>query len=164
MPKQQRTTTRRWAARAAAVVTSAVVVTGMAAGSASADHTDYLLIPGQTFSLGEFNGIQCSGQITSNVRTPHDRPGTASVTMAWFSYFTTPCSVVAQVNWHNLDTDQRGTTPTRVTTTSRGPVAPPITTGNQLEIATGPGRVVITITTESLHYNAAPPTEVRVPA
>lgn len=164
MSTQPSATTRRWAARAAAVLTSAAVVAGMTAGTASADHPEYTMVPGHTYTLGEFNGIQCTGQLTTSVRTPHDRPGAALVSLSWFSYFSTPCSVVAQVNWHNLDTNQRGTSATRVTTTGRGPLPPPITTGNVVDVVTGPGRVVVTITTESLHFVAAPPVEVRVPA
>ena len=142
---------------------SAAVAVGTTTGTASADHQDYTMFPGQTFTLGEFNGVECAGQLTSNARTPHDRPGTALVTTAWVPYFSTPCSVVAQVNWRNLDTNERGTVSSRVTTTGRGPVPPPITTGNQIAVDTKPGRVVLSVTTESLHFVAGPSVEVLVP-
>lgn len=153
----------RWAARAVAVLAAGALSTIGVTGTASAGHQEYTMIPGHTYSLGEANNVLCAGQITTNIRTPHDRAGTASVSMGWAPYFTSPCSVVASVNWHNLDTGERGTTESRLTTSGRGPLPPPITDGGYVQIPTAPGRVVFTITSTSLNYVAAPPIEVVVP-
>jgi hypothetical protein len=154
--------TRWWTIRSATVLASCALTAVIGGGPAAADHREYTIVPGHTYTLGEANDPLCAGQISTTIRTPHHRPGTSLVSMSWFPYFTSPCSAVALVNWHNLDTHERGTTPTRMTTTGRGPLPPPITDGNYLEIDTGPGRVVVTVTTTSLHHLAAPPVEVTV--
>lgn len=154
---------RYWTVRAGAVAAAASLVAVGATGTAAADHREYTIVPGHTYSLGESNNVLCSGQITTNVRTPHNRPRISLVTMGWAPYFTAPCSVVAVVNWHNVDSGQHGSTPTRLTTSTRGPLPPPITEGGYVEIPTAPGRMVFTITTTSLNYVAAPPVEVTVP-
>lgn len=151
-----------------AVLALCTTATVGAVGAASADHTEYMLVPGHTYSLGAGNDIFCAGQITTNIRTPHDRPATALVTMTWSPVLSSgsgrapTCPVTALVNWHNLDTGAAGTVPEPIATTPRSP-APAEQSGGYLEIPTGPGRVTFTIATTSMHHIGAAPLEVLVP-
>lgn len=112
---------------------------------------------------GRVNGIQCAGQLTSGIQTPDCLPGVALFGTTFFPFFTAPCAVELQVNWHNLDTGKRGTATSRVVTSTRSSSKPSESTGDFVEIATEPGRVVFTVNTGSLHHVAAPAVEVRVP-
>ena len=139
-----------------------------ATGTAAADHTEYLIVPGHTYTLGEGNDPLCAGQITTSIRSPHDRPATALVSMTFAPYLGTAsggkptCAVTALVNWHNLETGASGSVPASMSHTSRG-LAPSLQEGGYLEIHTGRGRVVFTIGTTSLHHIGAAPLEVFVP-
>ena len=155
---------RTGAVRLATVVAAiAAMVWGSAGTAAATEYRPYTMIPGHTYTLGEFNGIQCAGQLTSGIQTPDYRPGVALFGTTFFPFFTAPCAVELQVNWHNLDTGERGTATSRVVTFTRSSFQPSESTGDFFEIATKPGRVVFTVNTGSLHHVAAPAVEVRVP-
>ncbi|MFC7959650.1 hypothetical protein [Rhodococcoides kroppenstedtii] len=145
-----------------AVVAAAIAV-GTAGPAAAEEYRPYTMIPGHTYTLGEFDGVQCAGQMTSGIQTPDYRPGVAIVTTTFYPFFTAPCAVEMQVNWQNLDTGERGTATSRVVTYTRSSFQPSVATGDIVEIATKPGRVLFTVATGSLHYVAVPPVEAVVP-
>ncbi|MFD6860713.1 hypothetical protein ACFWCF_25670 [Rhodococcus sp. NPDC060090] len=139
-----------------------------ATGTAAADHTDYLIVPGHTYTLGEGNDPLCAGQVTTSIRSPHDHPATALVSMTFAPYLGTAsggkptCAVTALVNWNNLDTGASGSIPEYMVNHSRG-LEPSHQDGGYVDIPTGPGRVVFTIGTTTLHHIGAAPLEVFVP-
>ncbi|MCK0092158.1 hypothetical protein HCA61_13995 [Rhodococcus sp. HNM0563] len=160
-------TTRHSARIAALAGLSAATILGVT-GTAAADHTDYMIVPGHTHTLGEGNDPLCAGQITTSIRSPHDHPGAALVSMTFAPYLGTAsggkptCAVTALVNWNNLDTGASGSVPEYMVNHSRG-LAPSRQDGGYVDISTGPGRVLFSVATTSLHHVVPAPLEVFVP-
>ena len=140
--------TRWWGPRFVVVGTAVVVGLLGPAATASAHHREFTLFP-VTYALGHDNSIPCSGQLTGSVSTPHERPGTAIVSLAWSTFFTNPCTITAFVNYANTDHQTGGTRALELTSSS-GRSDPRSTWTGQVAIDIGSGNASLTVTADSL--------------
>lgn len=118
--------------------------------TASAHHQEWTTLP-TVYTLGEGHSVACIGQITGTVQTPHDRPGIALVTLSWTPFFTSPCSVTANVRFSLYGTHRGGTMPVHLTNESNGLGAPHGNWTRQVAVPTGSGEVGLTVATDTLN-------------
>ena len=136
----------------------ATVLVG-APGVASAHHQEFTPFP-YNFSLGRELSLPCAGEVGGDVSTPHDRPGSAVITLTWRTFFTDGCPLTVFVNMNNFDAPwvdpYSGAKPTGGTwmvhlNSALTGAAPPEggEWTEQLAIDIGSGRAGLTVTTDS---------------
>lgn len=103
------------------------------------------------YTLGEGHSLPCAGQIAGSLETPHDQPGTALVTLSWTPFFTSPCSITANVAIWNTDTRWHGTVPIHLTNESSGLGALAGRWTHQVRLTLGSGNAGLTVTTRTLN-------------
>lgn len=130
-------------------VALAATTLALSTPTAAAHHPERVPLP-TVYTLGEGHSLPCAGQITGSLETPHDQPGTAWVTLSWTPFFTSPCSVTADVSAWNNDTGWHGVTPIRLTNESSGLGAPAGRWTDRARIPLGSGRSGLTVTTGTL--------------
>ncbi|MCA1005664.1 hypothetical protein LCL87_08040 [Rhodococcus hoagii] len=135
--------------RALIPVTLAAATLTLAAPAASAHHPERVPLP-TVYTLGEGHSLPCAGQVTSVLETPHDQPGVAWVTLSWTPFFTSPCTVTANISAWNNDTGWHGVTPVRLTNESSGLGAPVGRWTDRVRIPLGSGNSGLTVTTGTL--------------
>ncbi|UJC78449.1 hypothetical protein D4768_12650 [Rhodococcus erythropolis] len=135
----------------ASIISGGLVATALLCSPAiaSADHSEFTPLP-LTYSLGRNNTLPCSGQLTGYVQTPHDRPGIAVVSVSWTSFFDSPCSITAYVNYSNRDTHTGGTRAIDLTHISDGSGSLRGESSRQISIEVGSGNAGLNLTSESL--------------
>ncbi|MFE3546568.1 hypothetical protein ACFXK0_26695 [Nocardia sp. NPDC059177] len=123
------------------IIASGVIAAGVGMPVAAAD-------PGAGFPVVHTLGDTCYGQLRSGIEAVG--PGTARFGMSfvkWTPTFGNACGVGVSVHWRNLDTGAAGMVFTPIVDSTSWNQTPPTVFR---EVATGPGRVSFTITTDRL--------------
>ncbi|MFD4183697.1 hypothetical protein [Rhodococcus sp. NPDC058514] len=150
-------TGRVWLVRA--VLAAPLLIGGMlgSAAVAAADHPESTDL-GPVHTLGDV----CYGQARIGIATGHHRPGNPQFGVSfarWTPTFGHPCSTTVRVNWRNLDTGAAGSVTVPITDNATWNQPPP---SEFRDLATGSGRVVVTVRTDRPHL-PPPPAQIWVP-